>query len=354
MSEPGPAPRLDRVLVLAPYRKDADFIGELLEKHGIAFDVCLEADCLEEHLSEEPGVLVATHEGLVPVAREAVADHLMAQPSWSELPILILLDKSAPHARMRATLTAAWPRSRQIYYERPVAALELVSGIQSALLARVRQREVRDHIERETELRRELNHRVKNMLASVLSIFQMTQRRATSIEQLAKDFQGRLMSLANVHSAIFRAGGESVTIEEIIDLTFAPYRAAGDERIAAEGPPLTLTKEAGTTLALCLHELVTNAIKYGALSNSAGRVDVRWSISAEADPKLTLQWTETGGPPVEKPSRQGYGTGYIRAALTSLVGAPPLIEYHSQGLSCSAAGPLARLAADHAPRPGVH
>lgn len=318
----------------------------LLRKHSIAYDLCRDLSTLEMRLAEQPGAIIATHEALDTLARNAIADHLREQPAWSELPILILLDKAAPHARMRSTLAAAWPRSRQVFHQRPVAALELVSGVQSALLARVRQRDVRDHIEREAELRRELNHRVKNVLASVFSIFQMTRRRATTMAQFADDFEGRLGALSNVHSAVFRAGGESIAINDVVNVVFAPYRAEGDERITAIGPALTITKEAGTTLALCLHELTTNALKYGALSGSSGQIELRWAVSSDADRQLTIEWVETDGPSVSEPSRSGYGTGYIRAALASLTGVQPTIEFRIKGLSCRVSGPVARILAD--------
>ncbi len=322
----------------------------LLRKHLISYDVCRKASALEKLLTEPPGAIVATHEALDAAARQAIADHLAGQADWSELPILILVDKASPHAQMRSTLAAEWPRSRQVFYQRPVAALELVSGVQSALLARIRQRDVRDHIEREVELRRELNHRVKNMLASVFSIFQMTRRRSTTIEQLADNFEGRLSALADVHSAVFRAGGESISFTEVVDVIFAPYRGDGEERLVGEGPPLIITKEAGTTLALCLHELITNALKYGALSDSSGKVALGWSVSDGPEEALTIEWSESGGPAVAKPSRSGYGTGYIRAALASLTGAAPLFEFRKQGLRFRVAGPLARISAD---RPGT-
>lgn len=334
------------MLVLAPFRKDAQFVAMLLRKHLISYEVCRNTSELEKQLAEPPGAIVATHEALDASARQVIADHLAGQADWSELPILILLDKASPHAQMRSTLAAEWPRSRQVFYQRPVAALELVSGVQSALLARIRQRDVRDHIEREIELRRELNHRVKNMLASVFSIFQMTRRRSTTIEQLADNFEGRLSALADVHSAVFRAGGESVGFAEVVDVIFAPYRADGELRLVGDGPPLTITKEAGTTLALCLHELVTNALKYGALSNTAGKVTLAWSVSPAPEEALTIKWSESGGPAVAKPSRSGYGTGYIRAALTSLTRATPAFEFRKQGLSLNVTGPLARILAD--------
>src|SRR5690606_35864892 len=127
-----------------------------------------------------------------------VGAHLHAQPDWSEMPIIILLDRASNDGRVRSELGRAWPRARHLFYLRPVAAVELVSGVQSALLARLRQRDVRDHIAREVELRRELNHRVKNILASVSSIFEMTRRGASSVDELTTDFRGRLDALSKV------------------------------------------------------------------------------------------------------------------------------------------------------------
>lgn len=331
---------LDRVLVLAPYRKDGEYLCKLLSEHEIDASHSIGVEDLEQRLAESAGVLVATHEALTPEVLKVVAAHLQAQPGWSEMPVVVLLDRASPNSRVRTELARSWPRSRQLFYERPVSAVELLSGIQSALLVRVRQRDVGDHIEREIELRRELNHRVKNILASVTSIFQMTRRGATSIEQLADDFNGRLMALSNVHSAVFRADGETVSIREIVDLTFAPYRLGGTERIVAEGPDLTLAREAGTTLALCLHELTTNAIKYGALCNPAGRVAFRWALDAET---VSIEWQESGGPCVVEPSRTGYGTRYLRSALTSLFARPPVIEFRKEGLFCHASGPASRI-----------
>lgn len=331
---------LDRVLVLAPYRKDADYLCRLLAEHDIDAAHSPDVDDLDAQLAESAGVLVATHEALTPEVLKTVATHLQAQPAWSEMPIVVLLDRASPNRRVRAELARSWPRSRQLFYERPVSAVELLSGIQSALLVRLRQRDVGDHIEREIELRRELNHRVKNILASVSSIFHMTRRGAGSIEELTEDFSGRLTALSNVHSAVFRADGETVSIREIADLTFAPYRVNGKDRIVTRGPDLILTREGGTTLALCLHELTTNAIKYGALSDPAGRVSFRWSLD---DDVVSVEWNESGGPPVIEPTRAGYGTRYLRSALTGLFAQPPIIEFRASGLFCKASGSASRI-----------
>lgn len=330
---------LDHVLVLAPYRRDADYLGQLLLEHDVYVDVCSDPAEIDACLSQSPGVLVTTHEGLTPAILAAVARHLAAQPAWSEMPIIVLLDRSSPNARIRAELGAAWPRARLLFYQRPMTPVELISGVQSALLARLRQRDVRDHIERETELRRELNHRVKNILASVTSIFEMTRRGMNSLDDFADDFRGRLDALSKVHSAVFHAEGEAVSIDAIIDLTFEPYRLPGKMRVATTGPTLMLSREIATNVALCLHELATNALKYGALSTPTGRVSFTWGA---ADEEVWAVWRETGGPPVVEPSRTGYGTRFLRSALTSMFGQPPTILFDPAGLQCEARGLASR------------
>jgi len=329
---------LDWVLALAPYRRDADYLETLLTQHGLAVRRAADQEDLAVRLDEGPGLIVATHEALRPEVIEVIRAHLREQPDWSEMPIIMLLDRAAPQTRIRAELNAAWPGSRLIYYQRPVATLDLVSGVQSAMLARLRQREVRDHIGREIELRRELNHRVKNILASVSSIFAMTRRGAVSLDDFAKDFSGRLTALANVHTAVFEMDGETLDLADIAALTFKPYRSEDQDRILTAGPKVALVREAATTLALCFHELATNALKYGALSRPEGKVRVDWSLAPNAG--LKLSWTESGGPAVTAPERTGYGTRYLSAALRNLFGSPPDIAYDVGGLRLSVSGPL--------------
>jgi two-component sensor histidine kinase len=340
-----PAPDLNRVLILAPLRKDSEYLAELLSKHSIESESCEDEECLQAALRNPPGILVVTHEALSEPILQCVAAHLREQPDWSELPIVVLLDKAGRAANVHSVLALQWPRSRIVFYHRPVATLELLSGIQSLLLARHRQRDVRDHLERELELRRELNHRVKNILASVLSILHLTRRSATSVDEMCREFEGRLTALAEVHSAVVRAGGESVDLAMVVETTVAPYRNGSRvERISASGPPLTITRDAGTALALSLHELVTNALKYGALSVPEGKVQLRWAVSGDAEPLFELEWKENGGPELQPPTRVGYGTRYLKAALTGLLGREPKVEYRRRGLRFVASGPLSRIA----------
>jgi two-component sensor histidine kinase len=305
---------LDWVLVLAPFRKDADYVAAFLREQKIEVKAAKIDGELVEHLALSPGIIVITHEALNPQVILRITTHLAEQPDWSEVPIIVLLERTAPMERIRSQLLTSWPGSRLLFYTRPIAPLELVNGIQSNLLVRLRQRQVRDSIERERELRLELNHRVKNILASVTSIFQMTRRGATSVEGLASDFAGRLQALSNVHSAVFEAGGEEVSLSAVIDLTVSPYNSEGVSRIDVIGPDLIVSRDAGTTIALCLHELITNAIKYGALSHSDGHVELVWSVAKDNGSEISLNWNEVGGPAVQEPTRQGYGTRYVRSA----------------------------------------
>ncbi|WP_160008780.1 sensor histidine kinase [Rhizobium sp. 18055] len=334
---------LDWVLVLAPFRKDADYIAALLREQKVAVKAAKADEDLISHLALSPGIIAITHEALNPEVVLRIAAHLAQQPDWSEVPIIILLERAAPIARIRSQLERAWPGSRLLFHTRPITPMELVNAIQSNLLVRLRQRQVRDSIERERELRLELNHRVKNILASVSSIFQMTKRRAASVEELATDFTGRLQALSNVHSAVFDAGGEQVSLAAVVSLTVSPYNSGGASRIEVGGPDVAVGREAGTTIALCLHELITNAIKYGALSHPDGKVELTWAIAEAGIPEFSLSWVEMGGPIVHEPTRQGYGTRYVRSALGSLLGSPPDISFAPTGFRCLASGALSRI-----------
>ncbi|MFN4205426.1 MAG: sensor histidine kinase [Agrobacterium albertimagni] len=336
---------LDWVLVLAPFRRDADYIAALLQEEQIEV-MASELDSeLVQHLDRSPGMIVITHEALNPTVFAQIGAHLAGQPDWSEVPIIVLLERAAPLARIRGQLEGSWPGARVLFYTRPITPLELVNGIQSNLLVRLRQREVRDSIEREKELRLELNHRVKNILASVQSIFQMTKRGAATVEDLASDFSGRLKALSNVHAAVFEAGGEEVRLSDVVELTVSPYNGEGVTRIEVTGADMVVSRDAGTTIALCLHELITNAIKYGALSRPEGHAALVWAIAADGPREFSLSWTEIGGPPVREPTRQGYGTRYVRAALGSLFGNVPDIVFAPDGFRCSVRGPVERISA---------
>jgi len=343
MNEAVAGSELDWALVLAPFRKDSDYIAAFLREQKLEVKAAGEDSNLTRLLSTSPGLMVIAHEALSRETIAKIAEHLAEQPDWSELPILVLLERAAPIARIRDQLEHAWPGARLLFHTRPIAPLELVNSIHSSLSLRLRQRQVRDSLEREKELRLELNHRVKNILASVTSIFQMTRRGAATVEELADNFSSRLGALSKVHAAVFEAGGEEVSVASVIDVTVAPYNNDDVTRIDVSGPDILVSRSSATTMALCLHELITNAIKYGALSDPDGHVKIIWSIAGTGTPIFSLTWSEAGGPQVQEPTRQGYGTRYVRSAFGSLFGVAPEIFFAPEGFRCHVGGPLDRL-----------
>jgi PAS domain S-box-containing protein len=178
---------------------------------------------------------------------------------------------------------------------------------------------------RQKLLLNELNHRVKNMLATVQSVAMQTRRRATDLDGFTQAFEGRLMALNQAHELLTREIGTGVLLRKLLRETVAPYEAAAGERFR-------LSSEVAVTLAMALHELTTNAAKYGALSTPHGCISIEWRSSASDS--LTIDWAETGGPPVVKPSRRGFGSDLIERGLARQSGGTAVLEFNKEGVRC--------------------
>src|SRR5262245_47480163 len=186
-------------------------------------------------------------------------------------------------------------------------------------------------------LMRELNHRVKNTLATVQSIANQTLRGTRDPAQFIEKFQARLQALSRAHTSLTQRSWESA---DIIDLVRDQLALDGDsERVSIIGPRALLTPQSAVALALVLHELGTNARKYGSLSSTDGRVDVQWT-TISAEPAIHLQWTESGGPAVQVPASRGSGVTWIEKVLGG-VGGSARLHFESTGLRCSICLPLA-------------
>ncbi|BEV01895.1 response regulator [Novosphingobium olei] len=180
----------------------------------------------------------------------------------------------------------------------------------------------------------ELNHRVKNSLATVQAIATQSVRHAASPQDFLSTFTGRLQALARAHSLLSAATWEGASVGRLVEEQLA-LGAVAPERLVASGPEAQLAPEPALRLALVFHELVTNAIKYGALSNGTGRVDVTWETQ---DGNLLLNWRESGGPPVRSPERSGFGTRLIESSL----GGKAVAQFHAEGLEWALCMPLAQ------------
>jgi PAS domain S-box-containing protein len=190
--------------------------------------------------------------------------------------------------------------------------------------------------ERQSLLMSELNHRVKNTLATVQSIASQTLRGSMEPSQFVENFKARLQALSRAHSLLTRRNWESADVADVVQDQLA---LDGDlDRIKLHGPTAMLTSQSTVALSLVLHELGTNARKYGALAASTGRLDVHWWIAAP-EPVLHIEWTETGGPPVVEPQKRGFGATLIEKSLRGVGGSAEL-RFNAGGLRCAICIPL--------------
>jgi PAS domain S-box-containing protein len=195
--------------------------------------------------------------------------------------------------------------------------------------------------ERQKLLIDELNHRVKNTLATVQSLATQTAHGTDSPAAFREAFEGRLIALSQVHDQLTRRHWGSAELRDIVVGATAPYAGDTPGRVETEGDTLTIRPRAALTLALALHELTTNAAKYGALSVPNGRVTVRWTIQdGPSQPLLTLEWCERDGPPVAAPTRQGFGTRFIKDSVASELRGTARLAFDAAGLCCTMAIPL--------------
>ncbi len=184
----------------------------------------------------------------------------------------------------------------------------------------------------------ELNHRVKNTLATVQSIASQTLRHTDNPAEAIDKFSARLVSLGRTHNVLSDEKWESAQVRELVDGALAPYAGRDGTRIRAAGPDLRLAPRSALTVAMALHDLATNAAKYGALSSARGQVYVDWS-AADTTGQFRLTWREVGGPPVTAPVRSGFGSKLIESG-TDQIGGSATLEFRPGGVVCTLECPM--------------
>jgi PAS domain S-box-containing protein len=181
-------------------------------------------------------------------------------------------------------------------------------------------------------LAREAEHRSKNLLANVQATVKLSQ--SDTPEGLKRAIEGRIRALANVHSLFVETRWIGAELSTVATQELAPYRNEVVTRVRIEGPQVLLKPDIAQAIAMILHELATNAAKYGALSTAEGQTELKWSH--EADGQLTLRWTEIGGPRVQTPTRQGFGTRVVEGMVGQLKGTTRF-DWRPEGLVCEIA-----------------
>ncbi len=184
--------------------------------------------------------------------------------------------------------------------------------------------------ERQVLLVREVDHRARNALAVAQSIVGLT--RAPNIDAYVDAVQGRIAALARTHTLLAESRWQGADFRKLIDDEMAPFCGERRERFTTSGPPVSLNPAVAQSLALVIHELVTNAAKYGALSVPSGRVAISWKIDEK---NLTVSWTETGGPPGKPPERQGFGSQIMKATIERQLRGTLRQEWRAEGLRCA-------------------
>ena len=245
-------------------------------------------------------------------------------------------DAARAKARETGELRTEW---RVVLPDRSVRWLEAIGRLERAGGGRRMLGVTQDVTERkrtETRLKLllgELQHRVRNILGVVRSIVHRTVRNATDMDELASHLDGRLDTLARTHSVFTRSGDVAIDLEEMVRDEMLAV-AARDEQVSVDGPSVRLRREAAETFALAVHELTTNAVKYGALSRAEGKVAVSWRVvRTSAGPRLSLEWRESGVPAVNvNPARNGFGRELIERGLPYELGAATALDFARGGV----------------------
>ena len=203
---------------------------------------------------------------------------------------------------------------------------------------------IRDISERHEAARRqtlmigELNHRVKNLLGVVSGIAHQTARASTSLEDFTRSFSGRLASLGRAHEILTAATWERAPLRRLVDELLDPYRRGADERVRIEGPDVLLDPRRLLSVSMILHELTTNAVKYGALQTEAGRLRIQWS---HLDGELSIVWIETGVPGVLPPRHRGFGSKMIDLSVGHELRGRATTDWDGDGMTFRLTFPIA-------------
>jgi two-component sensor histidine kinase len=197
-----------------------------------------------------------------------------------------------------------------------------------------------EHLQR--VLLEELHHRVKNTLATVMAITSQSLRAADSLEHGKQAIENRLYALGRAHDLLLETSWTSASLSEILATAIHPFDTDGAGRFFVQSSDIEVSASAVLPLAMALNELCTNAVKYGALSNDGGRVDITSTVD-DAGKLFRLRWIEAGGPPVQAPTRRSFGTRLIEHTFVSQLKGEAHLTFEPSGVVCVLDIPLASL-----------
>jgi light-regulated signal transduction histidine kinase (bacteriophytochrome) len=320
-------------------------IGLLNEINEGVFATNRLADLLpeaEEHAAEASGILALS------VSRSPKDYVIWFRPevietvTWAGNPNKAVLHTDPGNRLQPRQSFAAWRetvkgKSREWKDVEIEAAHALRLSILEVVLNRIDQvaRERARHAERQNILVSELDHRVKNVMANIQALMRFTRGSSDSIETYIEDLEKRINAMAYAHSLLSQSRWEGAELRAIIEEEMAQYTSDDRPQATIKGENVNLPPKTALSLSLVIHELATNAAKHGALSGPGGHVMVNWQLEPSTkEPDLVLDWVETGGPPVEPPTRKGFGRQLIETGLRYELGASVDLQFLPAGVQC--------------------
>ncbi|MES2987579.1 MAG: PAS domain S-box protein [Pseudomonadota bacterium] len=303
-----------------------------------ANDYILTSDLEQRITSVNPAVQAALGYTEAEVLGHSFAEFL--DPDQFDQTTEMLMRKLSSGGTTRHTIRVRTRDGRQLVWEVSSRLIEDGAGKPIGLHAICR--DVTEAKRAEAHLRLlvdELNHRVKNTLAIVQGIAQQSFKGDRDSATARRAFEGRLAALSEAHNLLTREHWGLVSMTQIIGDATRPH--GGAARFTLKGPDLAIMPKTAISLALAIHELATNAVKHGALSQPEGRVAIRWDrIRGEGSPRLSLVWEESGGPEVVKPKSRGFGTRMIERGLAAELAGSVTIDFRPEGVVCTVDAPL--------------
>jgi two-component sensor histidine kinase len=327
----------ERILILAPYGRDAEVASKLLQEAGLHTLVCSSVATLSEEIRKGAGCAVVV-EDVIADDISPLSASINTQPPWSDVPMVVLTARADVPERNVAAIRLQDALGNVTFVERPFHPTTLVNVVRAAVRSRRRQYGARELLERMDLLTRELQHRTKNLLAVIQAIASASLQDNPGKEA----FIQRLHALAGAQDLIIEGAGRGALMRQVAQNGVESFGT----RVSVHGPEVFLNPGAAQGFALILHELATNAAKHGSLSAKGGTVAVNWTVDATTTaPTIHFHWQEKDGPVVTPPKRKGFGTVLLeRAVATS--GVPPRFTYSPEGFSYEVDAVLAEQRAD--------
>lgn len=304
----------ESLLIYAPLARDANALAASVKALDLTSRICRSREDFTVALAESPLCAIVSEEGARTLTLEAMKPALGDAPSWSTVPLIFVVGHAGRPPQICSELLSHTTPATAVILQRPVSPTALHLVIKNQIQLRRRQfdtaellRRVEQSERRQRFLLSELRHRTYNMLSIIQAKLHLTAEYHDSVESFAKSLSARIQSLAETHRRLVESDGNAMSLRELLSDQLAPYRLSQGQS-ELEGPKVLLSEHFAFAMSLIVHELATNAAKYGALSRESGRVKVTWTTD---DGALTLSWMEDGGPRLEPPSRRGFGTRMI-------------------------------------------